>query len=131
MKAINYLYYKLYKSLEKSSVSDISVYAAAAFLSTLILINILTVNVLLAKLDIIPFIFKNTTQAGVWTFVLMLLSFLFFYRKGRYKRILLKYSNESEEERVKGNFWLAVYVFGSFILFLSMAFYRPGYLPCL
>jgi hypothetical protein len=75
VKPINYLFYKLYRATEQSSVSEIPVYGGAAFLVMMIEFNLIFLNVFLAKMDVFPFVFKNIFQAGVYSFVFIAISF--------------------------------------------------------
>ena len=121
----NYLYYKLYKASLKSSLRDIPEFLAPVFLGGLISINILVLSAFLAKLDIVPFLFKNHIHGGIFAFVVIVLTML-YYRKECYQPILKKYSQESENERVRGNIIVAVYVAISFLSIFAVAFFRPG-----
>lgn len=49
-----------------------------------------------------------------------------YYRKECYQPILKKYSQEGENERVRGNIIVAVYVAISFLSIFAVAFFRPG-----
>jgi len=121
----NYLYYKLYQASLKSSLRDIPEFLAPVFLGGLISINILVLSAFLAKLDIVPFLFRNHIHGGIFTFVVIVLTML-YYRKECYQPILKKYSQEGENERVRGNIIVAVYVAISFLSIFAIAFFRPG-----
>lgn len=121
----NYLYYKLYQASLKSSLSDIPEFLTPMFLGGLISANTLVLSALLAKLNVLPFLFANRTQGGIFAFVLIVIT-MFFYRKARYQPILKKYSNESEKERIRGNIMVAIYVAISFLSIFAIAFFRLG-----
>jgi hypothetical protein len=56
--------------------------------------------------------------------------FAFYYlAKGRYKRIIEKYTDEPNAQRIRGNVIVALYVSISFIAIFAVAFFKPGYLP--
>jgi NADH:ubiquinone oxidoreductase subunit 5 (subunit L)/multisubunit Na+/H+ antiporter MnhA subunit len=122
---LNYLYYKLYRAALKSSVKDIPVIAAAAWFSALIAANVLVVSGFLSKIISLPFVFANPKQGGWFTGILIVLVML-YYKKDKRESILEKYSQESNEERKKGNAIVAVYVALSFLLIFAVAFFRPG-----
>lgn len=121
----NYLYYKLYQASLKSSLRDIPEFLAPVFLGGLISANTLVLNAFLAKLDLVPFLFANRAQGGIFALVVIVLTML-YYRKGRYQPILKKYSQESDKARIRGNAIVAIYVGVSFLLIFAAAFFRPG-----
>jgi hypothetical protein len=122
---LNYLYYKLYQASLKSSLRDIPEFLAPVFLGGLISANILVVSAFFAKLDIMPFLFANNTQGGIFALSLIILC-MFYYRKERYKTILKRYSQESHKSRIRGNVIVAIYVSISFLSIFAVAFFRPG-----
>lgn len=122
---LDYIYYKLYRASEKSSLSDIPEFIAPSLLGCLLSINFLVVSALLAKFDILPFFFANKYQGGFFTGIAILLP-MAFYRKDRYMAIIRRYSKESDEERIRGNLIIASYVAISFLSIFAVAFFRPG-----
>jgi uncharacterized membrane protein len=128
---INYLYYKMYQATLKSSLKDIPLMIAPAFLGTLLSVNVIVVSALLAKLDVFPFVFSNSKQGGIFTFLVMIFIGSYYYWNERYKRVLLKYSTETNKKRILGNILISIYVALSFISIFFIAFFRPGYLPSL
>lgn len=126
---IDYLYYKMYYAALKSSVKDMPLFMAPAFLGGLLSVNVIVVNGLLAKLDIIPFVFSNNKQAGFFCFLLMSLIGVGYCWSGRYKKVLLKYSEETNRRRIIGNTVISIYVAVSFISIFIVGLFKPGYLP--
>lgn len=120
----DYLYYKLYQASLKSSLRDIPEFLAPIFLGGLISANILVISAFLSKIGLVPFLFSNSNQGGIFAFILIVITML-YYNKSRYKPILIKYSQESEKERIKGNIIVALYVIISFLLIFLVAFFRP------
>ncbi|MDR1975043.1 MAG: hypothetical protein LBQ31_10330, partial [Bacteroidales bacterium] len=57
-----YLWYKIYRAALKSSLKEAPFFLAALSFSLLIHISIVEVNVLLAKLDILPFMYRKDDQ---------------------------------------------------------------------
>src|SRR3972149_7187477 len=126
MPIIDYLFYKFYKGLLKSSVNDIAVWATTIFLGGIIGINILEVNLILAKLDIIYFPFNSKSKTIIFLSCILLLScFLFLWQK-RFLTIIEKYSNETNRKRIIGNIVVWSYVIMSFLMMFVIAFFRPG-----
>lgn len=126
MKIFDYLYYKIYKATLTGSVKDIAGFAASIYFAGLIFVNLFVIGAFLRKIDSLPFFFSEKKQ--VITFIIFLFVgcyFLFLYNK-RYKKIIAKYEQESDEERRKGNLVVRLYVIVSFLLFITLAFYKPG-----
>jgi membrane protein implicated in regulation of membrane protease activity len=121
----NYLYYKLYQASLKSSLRDIPEFLAPVFLGGLVSANILVISAFLAKLDVLPFLFSNKAQGGVFALIIIVLA-MFYYRKVRYRLIIKKYSQENDKERIRGNVIVAIYVALSFLLIFAVAFFKPG-----
>ena len=124
---INYLYYKLYQASLKSSLHDIPGFLAPLFLGGLISVNIVVISAFLAKMDLMPFLFANHIQGGIFAIMVIVLTGI-YYRNKRYKSILKKYSKEGNKERIRGNVIVAVYVLISFASIFAVAFFRPGYI---
>lgn len=126
MKMLDYLYYKIYKAHLKGSLNDIAEWAAAMSIGGLLGVNILVITSFLRKVNLLPFFFTGKRQVVI----LMVCSivgtvFLFLYKK-KYRQIIAKYEQESENERKKGNLVVWLYVIISFLLIFAVAFYRPG-----
>lgn len=111
----HYLYYKLYRASLKSSLKDIPEFMTAISFGGLISINLLILNMLILKLNILSTLFISPKVGGIVAFTSMVLSMLYFNKK-RIKSILDKYSKESNKQRIKGNIIIAFYVGVSFLL---------------
>lgn len=123
----NYFYYKFYQASLKSSLSDIPEFLAPVLMGGLISANILVINALLAKLDVVPFLFTNHTQGGLFTTVVIIFT-RFYYSEARYLLIVKKYVQESEKERIRGNLIVGVFVAVSFMAIFAVSFFKPGVL---
>jgi hypothetical protein len=113
----------------KSSVKDIAEYMAAVAMGALFGINIVIVSAFLAKLDLLPFIYKTSTLGGTCTGILILFIGLFYIYGKRYEKVIEKYRDENEGQRLKGNIIISLYVLILFISIFLVAFFKPGYLP--
>jgi hypothetical protein len=122
---LNYLYYKLYQVSLKSSLKDTPGLMTSISFGGLISLNILVVNAFLAKINLLPFLFSDKIQAGIFVFVIILFTML-YYNKRRYRLIQMKYSQENNKERIKGNIIIALYVSISFLSIFAVAFFRKG-----
>jgi hypothetical protein len=121
----NYLYYKLYQVSLKSSFRDIPEFFAPVFLGGLVSANILVISAFLAKINVMPFLFQNKEQGGLFALAVIVLA-MFYYRKKRYRPIIKKYLQENDKKRIRGNVIVAFYVALSFFLIFAVAFFKPG-----
>jgi hypothetical protein len=121
----DYLYYKLYKATLKGSLRDIPQFVTPVFLAGLVSVNLLVINALLAKIDVMPFLSSNRMRAVALTIVLSVLAFVYF--KGeRSNRLLKKYAAESKSQRIRGNVIVSIYVAVSVLSIFAVGFFRPG-----
>jgi hypothetical protein len=123
---IDYLYYKIYKSYENKSGHLAETYAPI-FSGGLIGLNILVINIFLAKINILPLFFSNK-RGGILVLICGLIA-LFYYRKKRKEIVFNKYSLETNKERIRGNVIVLLYIALSIASIFAVAFFRPGYLP--
>lgn len=119
----NYLYYKLYRAAKQSSLHDTAEFTATIFLGGLIGANLFVINGVLAKINVIPFLFSNTLQASLFGFTSIVLTSIYFLTNKRYKSILKKYSQENDRERIRGNIIVAIYAAISFLSIFAVAFF--------
>ena len=126
MKVFDYLFYKLYRAAQKSSVKEISAWAASVFTGALIGINITVLSAFLAKFDIAPFILSSKKQAVWYMVVIIFVSIVLFLLKDRYKTVVERYSSETERSRIRGSVIVWTYVILSFLMIFVVAFFRPG-----
>lgn len=121
----HYLYYKLYQASLRSSLRDIPEFMTAVSFGVLIIINFLTLNALLTKLNITPYIFSNSTPIKIFPFLIIGLT-LVYYNKKRRNEILKKYSQEDNRTRIKGNIIITIYVIISILLMFIVPLFKPG-----
>lgn len=121
---IDYLYYKLYQASLKSSLRDIPEFMASVYLGGLLSVNILVISAFIRNLNLAPFLFSSKEQAAILTLILIVFAIIYF-RKKRRELILIKYSKEKKEERIRGNIIVSVYVALSFLLIFAVAFLKP------
>jgi len=96
MKALNYIYYKLYKIHLKGSIKEVAEWAAV--------------------INVVILVFLN----------LFVIGYLYFLFRNRYKTIVSKYETESDRERKLGNLIVAIYIIVSFLLIFPVGFFKPG-----
>lgn len=121
-----YLFYKLYRAVQLSSLADTAEFTASIFFGGLIAVNIFVINALLSNVHITEFFLKTGEQAGLFGFLCILFSCFYFLSKIRYRKILTKFSKEADVQRVRGNVIVAVYVAISFLSIFAVAFFKPG-----
>jgi hypothetical protein len=100
---------------------------AGATLGLLVSINILTINILLAKLDIIPFMYPDKIR-GSFLSISIVMIIVFYYQGKRGKKIIEKYTHWKKKDRIKGTWVTILYIIATYG-FLSVLYYKQGYLP--
>lgn len=126
---LGYLYYKLYKSYSKKNVGGTPEIVSAIILTCLLSLNIMMINIFLAKVNIIPFLISNSKQAAVIYTLIILLTMLVIFRKSKREIIFKKYSQESQKDNLRGNIFVIIYISLSMIMFFVVCNFKPGYLP--
>lgn len=117
---INYLYYKLYRAALKGSLKEIPRLAGAITVGILININLLTLNGILARFDIVTFLYSTKRIAAFIALSIMILMIVYF-NKNRSKAIIDQYSSESRRQRIIGS----ILVIGYILLSLALLFLVP------
>ena len=122
---LHYLYYKLYQASLKSSLKDIPEFMTTVSFGGLISINFVLINMFFSKLSVVPFLFSNSEEGGIFAFFVIAMTMIYFNKK-RIQLILDKYSKESNRQRKRGNIFVAVYVGISFLLLFIVPLFKPG-----
>jgi hypothetical protein len=125
----NFFYYRFYLMALKSSMSSIAQYAAVIYVGGLIAINFITINGLLAKLNIIPFLFRNKYYGGGFAILLIAFSWWYYLSSSRYVSIVNNYSTREDVNKVRENIFFFLYLTLSIFLLFVLPFYKPRYLP--
>ncbi len=125
---IKYLWYRLYRAALKSGLKETPFFLASLTFSLLIHLNVFELSSLLAKLDILPFMYRTTGQAKVMSIILAVLSYIYF-RGDRAKAIIDRFSQETDKQRKRGYFLFIAYIILLVVAFYVLAFFKPGYLP--
>lgn len=118
MKVLDFLYYRLYKLLLKTTEADIAHHSAYMFMTMFLSINfiVVVINLGINLLEIAP--------ARIWSLIICGIMMIFFYflfvRSKRYLRLEAYYANESKKERVRGNLILLAYVVGTILALLFL-----------
>lgn len=118
MKTLDYIYYKIYRSLQKTAYADTAAFTAAVFFSGLITANLLILNDFLKNLNIAEIIW-NPVIAIVFSIIMMILSLIYFVFNKRHVKIISKYSSETEKQRKRGNLMMWIYVITSFLIIFA------------
>ena len=121
----NYLYYKIYQSVLTGSYRDTPHITTSILMGCLLGINILEVYIILVKLDVIGNALKSKVYGGLLIAILIGLDMLYF-GKSRREAILEKYSEESDDARIRGNVIVGVYAVLSFLSIFLVAGFKPG-----
>jgi uncharacterized protein YacL len=121
----DYLYYKIYRAVLRSSLRDIPAFVVPVYVGGLFSLNLIIISAFFAKLDIAPFLFQNKIASGI--FVVLLMAFLYMrYNSDKRDKVLQKFAKETAAQRIRGNLAVITYVSLSFISIFLIAFYKPG-----
>jgi hypothetical protein len=114
MKALNYIYYRLYLILTKTNANDIAEYVASFWLIILVCTNLI---VLIKLVGIHPLNYVSTFRllALILFIPMFVLMYFLYIRKKRYKILVEMYAKETKVERIRGYIILIGYVIISFI----------------
>lgn len=123
----DYLYYKLYQATLKGSLKEMPHFMAPIFFAGLIGVNILVIYLFLVKIDVLPYVFKNTKQ-GSWLILVIIILSIIYFGKNRRLAILEKYACESNKNRIRGNIIVSIYVAISFLSIFAVGLFKPGQL---
>lgn len=121
----DYLYFKIYQAVLRSSLKDVAAYIVPLYMGGLLAVNILVLSAFLSKNDIAPFLFKSKVIAGIFVVVIMA-SLLLIYNTSRRDLIVKRFENEGKANKVRGNAIVICYVFLSFFSIFFIAFFKPG-----
>ena len=125
---MNYLYYKLYRIALKTAWKDIPEVMSSGIFFVLLFMNFLSINALLSKFSIIPYILLKKDKIDIYIISVILIGFvLLYFNKRRRVAIIEKYSKESEFQRKRGNVILLLFIALTFVLVFTVAFFRPRY----
>lgn len=119
-KATKYLYYKLYKLfLRMHGKDDLPELTTSIVVGILFFSNLLT---LIATIDIFYPVYRfHEIPRGKFILLIGIPWLLFFYLflafNGKYKRIIIEFNTESEEQRKKGKTNVIIYIILSVVLF--------------
>ena len=125
IKALDYLYYKIYRATLKGSLKDIAEWAAAIYFGGLLFLNLFVFYALLRKLDLFPEVFSGIRSVVIVMVLLFLLSFLLFMRNKRYNEISNKYDQVDPKKSMLGTITVWTYCIVSILLMFIVAWYKP------
>ena len=125
----DYFFLKFYNGILKSSL-DFPRFGASLTFGLLVNLNIFETSMVLAKLDILPFIYPdNKPILYISTPVIAAILFL-LYNKNRIEAIKLKFSkDELKPMKRKLNIAFILYIVLSIVSVFILAWWKPGYLP--
>ena len=124
---IDYLYYRIYLVIKKTSLHDIPLFATAVALGGFLGLNFMSLYTLGRKLEIgIPHIFIHKYIGGVVMGVFIIFNYIVYVAKKRSQKVIEKYQDEKQEKKNTGNLILLFYVILTFIFLFLVAFYKPG-----
>lgn len=127
MRVFDYLFYKLFRAAERSSVPEGAGAIANFTLSLLIYLNIFSIWGFLRKIEVMELnLFPNKIIVAIEATVIFIMFALYFFVNGRYRRILETFKKESPAKRVRGNIIVITYVVITFLIILILPQFKPG-----
>jgi hypothetical protein len=115
LKPYYYLFYRIYKRQRTKFGEFESLFVACTAPSIIMFLNLYSIEILFEKLHLLPVSLISEKFIIIFLPVLIAINLLFFYSKGRYKKIEALF--ESHEKVVFGLGWIIIYVIFSFIAF--------------
>lgn len=116
MKTIyNYLFYKIYRLINRLGNYDVAFSAMMPFI-TLIYLNIITIMFFIKPINNINKANYKIVIIIIGVFLLVINYFFFIY-KNKYKRLIKQFENETKRQQVLGSLLVSSYAILSFILF--------------
>ena len=123
----DYFFLKFYNGIMRNSIGVPRFYASLVF-GCIINVNILIIDTLLAKLDILPSLYDNTL-IGTGLVVLTAL-FFFRYTKSRMEAITAKFAEDDFQPKKKElNIMFVLFIVFTVLSAFIIPLYKPGYLP--
>ncbi len=118
MKLLDYLFYKIYKLINFLGNTNFYPEGNTWFLSSMCLwLNMLTaLNFLELKLGRA---LTNKTYVIIFYILYLLVTFIYFFRKERYKKILENYDKQETSKKIWGTIIVSIYI----IITLLLHFY--------
>jgi len=124
----DFFFLKFYNGILKSSIPETPRFGASFFFGLFINVNILLLNMLLSKLNILPYVY-NKMVTTICLFIIVSILFL-IYKKSRIEAIKLNFSEENfKSKKKKWNVIFTLYVVFTILAVFILPFYKPGYLP--
>ena len=122
LKPYYYLFYRIYKRQRTKFGEFESISAAAMGLSSLVFLNLFTIETLMEKLNVLPLFPFPVVLVIIIFLILMSSNTLYFYSKQRYKKIEALFENN--KKIFFGLGWILIYVALSFIVFFYAVNFR-------
>ena len=124
----DYFFFKFYNWILKTSIPEYPGFMASCFLGGIIMINMIMLNVLLAKLDILPFMYNEIIYIIGLT-VTVAIVFL-IYNKSRIEVIKSKFAeDEFKPKKRTFNIIFVLFLVLTILAIFIVPSYKPGYLP--
>jgi ABC-type branched-subunit amino acid transport system permease subunit len=120
MKAVDYLFYKIYKLINYFGNTDFYPEANTWFLTfSLIGLNLITI------LNIIELKVRGSVLSIELTVILLILyivaTYMYFFRGDRYKKIILEFNNQTGTRKKWGSMLVALYILITLVVYYYYA----------
>ena len=126
----DYFFFKFYQGILKSSVPELPRFGASLVFGLLINLSVFEISMVLAKLDILPFIYPdNKTIQYLSTPFVVAIVFL-IYNNSRIDAIKLKFAeDEFKPMKRKLNIAFTLWIVLTILVIFIIPWWKPGYLP--
>lgn len=117
MKLYKYFFYRLYKR-QHTKFSEIeSLIFALITMTTIVFLNIVTIDIFLAKLFSLTTIIDSIFSVVIVMAIIFGINCCLFLVNKNYKKFEERFRNESKIQNTWGTLWIIAYIIFSFILF--------------
>ena len=112
MRTLEFIYYRLYRTLLKTTAKDVAEYVACIWFAVLLGVNII---VIIGNLGINPLKQMYPKVYGLLILLPLFILFYFLFLRGkRYLQRVERYKDETKKQHMKGKLILIAYVVASF-----------------
>ena len=127
----DYFFFKLYNHYLNSKVPEYPRFLASTTFGLFLNFNLLDINTILAKSDILPFIYHFDDKIFAYLSTPVIATILFLiYNKNRIEVLKLKFAEEEFNPRKKKlNIIFALYIVLTILSFFVLPWWKPGYMP--
>ena len=124
----DYFFIKFYNGMLKSTIPEFPRFYASFLFGVLIVINLMTIDTIVCKLDILPFVFNKPISIVCH---LVITSIIYFrYKNSMVNALKFKFSDEAFKPKKETlNVMFVLFIVLTILAMFIVPLYKPGYLP--